>query len=158
MTNIALVGRCGLYCGACGIYRAYKDGGILLEQTAQHFGIKPEVVRCEGCQVLTPQCWGSDCQIVQCLVAKRLDFCNQCEEYAAGGCEKFAELAQRYARRGVDLRANLGMIAAGQVEEWLAEQEERWRCPTCARPVSCYEDECHWCGATLEGLSKGEAK
>lgn len=25
-----------------------------------------------------------------------------------------------------------------------------WRCPTCARSVSCYEDECHWCGASLK--------
>jgi len=66
MTNEDLVGRCGLYCGACSIYRAYKDNGEYLKRIATRFKCSPEKVRCEGCQILTPEFWGNDCKIVQC--------------------------------------------------------------------------------------------
>ena len=149
MPDRALVGRCGLYCGACGIYRAYKDGGVIRERIAGSFNIQSEQVRCDGCQALSPGCWGYDCEIVQCLSTKGFSFCYQCEDYASRRCEKFENLARRYAERGMDLRTNLARIAAGEVEEWLAEQEERWRCPACGQPISCHEDHCHHCGAPL---------
>jgi hypothetical protein len=34
LVNAKLVGRCGLYCGACAIYRAYKDNGEYLAKLA----------------------------------------------------------------------------------------------------------------------------
>ena len=37
MVNRNLVGKCGLYCGACGIYRAYKDGGEYRQRLADFF-------------------------------------------------------------------------------------------------------------------------
>ena len=35
MVNTALAGRCGIYCGACGVYRAYRDGGEYLEHVVE---------------------------------------------------------------------------------------------------------------------------
>ena len=32
---------------------------------------------------------------------------------------------------------------------WLAEQETRWRCPTCGQPVDIYSETCRACGAEL---------
>ncbi|MFQ6089716.1 MAG: hypothetical protein ACE5K0_12565 [Candidatus Methanofastidiosia archaeon] len=34
MSNFNLIGRCGLYCGACGICRAHKDSKKLQEKIA----------------------------------------------------------------------------------------------------------------------------
>jgi hypothetical protein len=48
-----LVGRCGLYCGFCLIYRAGKDSEKLRRAVARRSKCKPEDVRCEGCQ----KCW-----------------------------------------------------------------------------------------------------
>ncbi|NIU39053.1 DUF3795 domain-containing protein, partial [Candidatus Bathyarchaeota archaeon] len=73
-----LIGRCGLYCGACGIYRAYRDGGAYRERLASAFKCPPQKVRCQGCQALTPECWGNDCKIVKCLNVKGLQFCYEC--------------------------------------------------------------------------------
>jgi len=98
-----LVGRCGLYCGACGIYRAYKDDGELLKNILRCFKCPPEKVRCEGCMALTSQCWGNDCGIVQCLKIKGLDFCYECREYESMSCEKFEKLAKSYLSSGVNL-------------------------------------------------------
>lgn len=45
-----LVGRCGHYCGACTIYRAYKDGGELYKKLREKY---PDGdIFCEGCQVI----------------------------------------------------------------------------------------------------------
>jgi len=57
-----LAGRCGIYCGACGIYRAYVDGGEYLEYVSRNWNIPKERVHCNGCQALTPECWGSGCE------------------------------------------------------------------------------------------------
>jgi hypothetical protein len=150
LANRNLVGRCGLYCGACAIYRAYKDNGEYLERLAKHFKCPPEKVRCEGCTALTPECWGYDCKIVQCLRNKGLQFCYQCNEYKNKTCEKFEKLAMPYLEEdGVNLKANLERIRKGEVEEWLRESEEKYRCPVCGKPLStgAMQRKCYHCGA-----------
>lgn len=151
MVDRNLVGRCGLYCGACGIYRAYKDNEEYLERLAKHFKCPPEKVRCEGCMALTPECWGNDCKIVECLRNKGLELCYQCNQYEDGSCEKFGKLAEGYLEDGVDLRANLERIRTGETEEWLRESEEKYKCPVCGKPLSVgsIKRKCYHCGADL---------
>ncbi|MDH7478344.1 MAG: DUF3795 domain-containing protein [Candidatus Bathyarchaeota archaeon] len=153
MVNKNLVGRCGLYCGACAIYRAYKDNnGEYLAKLAQHFKCLSEKVRCEGCMALTPECWGYNCEIVQCLRNRGLEFCYQCSEYESETCEKFENLAKPYLEEdGVDMRANLERIRRGETEEWLIESEEKCKCPICGKPLStgAIKRKCYHCGADL---------
>jgi rubrerythrin len=99
---------------------------------------------------LTPECWGYDCKIVQCLRNKDLQFCYQCSEYENKTCEKFEKLAQPYLEEdGVDVRANLERIRKGEVEEWLRESEEKYRCPVCGKPLStgAMQRKCYHCEA-----------
>ena len=151
MANGNLVGRCGLYCGACGIYRAYKDNGEFLESLAKHFKCPMEKVRCEGCMALTPESWGYKCKIVQCLNNKGLKFCYQCIEYKNETCKKFEQLAEGYLEDGEDVRANLERIRKGEIEEWLCESEEKHKCPSCGKPLPVYgiHGKCYHCGADL---------
>ncbi|MBX5329106.1 MAG: DUF3795 domain-containing protein [Candidatus Bathyarchaeota archaeon] len=151
MINKNLVGRCGLYCGACGIYRAYKDNGEFLKKLAESFKCPPEKVKCEGCMDLTPECWGNGCKIVQCLQSKGLEFCYQCGEYEKGSCGKFGKLSQRYAKIGVDVRANLERIRKGETNEWLSESEKKYRCRSCGKPLPVYgtEGKCYHCGKDI---------
>jgi len=151
MVDRNLVGRCGLYCGACGIYRAYKDNGEHLERLAKHFKCPPEKVRCEGCMALTPECWGNDCKIIECLRNKGLEFCYQCNQYEDGSCEKFGKLAEGYLEDGVNLRANLERVKKGETEEWLHESEEKYKCLICGKPLSVgsIKRKCYHCGADL---------
>ena len=152
MVNRNLVGRCGLYCGACGIYRGYKDGGQYRQRLADFFKCPPEKVRCEGCQVLTSECWGNDCKIVKCLNAKELQFCYECSEFETHTCERFEKFSKDYLTDdGVDLRANLAKIKTGKVDEWLRESEERFRCSHCGKPLptSSFRKKCYHCGKGL---------
>ncbi len=156
MVDRSLVGRCGLYCGACGIYRAYKDNEEYQKRLAERFKCPPEKVKCEGCMALTPNSWGYNCKIVQCLRSKGLEFCYQCSEYENKSCEKFEKLAGPYLEEdGVDLRANLGRIRKGETEEWLRESEEKYKCPSCRKPLSvgAMKTKCYHCGADLSKSS-----
>ena len=83
---------------------------------------------------MTPDCWGYECEIVLCLMGKGLEFCYQCNQYAEGSCERFEKLATGYLEDGVDLRANLERIRRGEIEEWLRESREKYKCPVCGEP------------------------
>ena len=151
MVNRNLVGRCGMFCGACGIYRAYKDDGELLTRLANNFKCSPEKVQCEGCMGLTSDCWGNGCKIVQCLNNKGLQFCYECDEYEKKTCEKYEKLAKDYLESGEDIRASLTRIKAGETEEWLRESEQKYKCPQCGKPLPVYgtKGKCYHCGADL---------
>jgi hypothetical protein len=152
LANRKLLGRCGLYCGACGIYRAYKDGGEYRQRLATAFKCPPEKVRCEGCQVLTPECWGTDCKLVRCLNAKGLQFCHECSDYENHTCEQFEKFSKDYLTEdGVDLRANLSRIKTGDIDAWLKESEEKFRCSYCGKPLptSSFRKKCYHCGQDL---------
>jgi len=129
-----LVGRCGLYCGACTIYRAYEDSGEYRNRVAAYFKCPPEKVRCEGCQALTPECWGNDCEIVKCTTAKGLSFCYQCPQFDDKSCMKFEDLAKRYMEDNVDVRANLSRIKAGQVNGGFVKVKNGSNAPTARSP------------------------
>jgi hypothetical protein len=82
--NRNLIGRCGLYCGSCIIYRAYKDSKQLQRKVAERQNCKPSDIRCEGCQTVlrdgweTDVSWGKNCSIIKCLDSKELHFCFEC--------------------------------------------------------------------------------
>ncbi len=153
MVNKNLVGRCGLYCGACIIYRAYKDSEKLRQTIAEREGCKPKDIRCEGCQTVLVngwdvkgQEWGRNCKIIKCLENRKLRFCYECSVYPK--CEKFWEIAGSCLKHGENLEENLAEIKSGRIEEWLKEKDRKWRCKKCNKPIAMHLTECHWCGAT----------
>ena len=155
MVDKNLIGRCGLYCGICEIYRAYKDSKELQKELAKKHNCNPEKVRCEGCQAIDvygwslEKEWGSNCRILQCLNARELNFCYECTEY--DNCKRFDKFARICAGLGINLRRNLQMIKEGKAEEWLLEQDKKWRCSKCGNPIIFSYDfkNCHWCGNKL---------
>ena len=69
MVDKNIIGRCGLYCGICEIYRAYKDSKELRKELAKKHNCDPEKVMCEGCQAIDvygwslEKEWGKNCKI-----------------------------------------------------------------------------------------------
>ncbi|MCK4445248.1 MAG: DUF3795 domain-containing protein [Thermoplasmata archaeon] len=151
MADLALIGRCGLFCGACGIYRAYRDGGKLLDKVVKSFDCSPQLVRCEGCQDLTEDCWGNECKVVKCLRKNRLEFCHECDDLEK--CKIFSDLSQEYKEIGVDLILNMDRIKRGEAVMWLEKEDKKWRCGSCGKPISYHMEECHQCGAILVGIT-----
>lgn len=153
MVDYALVGRCGIYCGACGAHRAYKDKRAkFFQQVVEAFEFPTEDVRCEGCHALTPKCAGFKCKVVQCLNSRGFEYCFECPAYESQSCKKYDDMAKKCAEYDVDLRANLDRIKSGDTEAWLKECEQKFRCPKCGKslPVFGYKGTlCYHCGADL---------
>ena len=152
LVDAHLVGRCGLFCGACGIYRAYRDGGVYRQRVAEGFKCRTEQVRCEGCQALTQECWGNGCKIVSCLNEKELKFCYECSDFESHSCELFEKFSNRYLTEDdVDLRAKLARIEAGEVDAWLQESKHKFRCPSCQNPLPTpsFRRKCYHCDKEL---------
>jgi len=152
LVNKNLVGRCGLYCGACLIYRAGKDSETLRKAIVEREKCKPEDICCEGCLTVlidgwNSERWGKNCDIVKCLNARKLGFCYECNKYP--NCEKFLEIANSCLKHGENLIENQKRIKNGQIEAWLEEENRKWRCQKCSKPIAMHLSECHWCGAKL---------
>lgn len=149
MVDLGLVGRCGLYCGTCGVYRGYREGGELIEHLSERWKIPKEKFKCEGCSTLTPECWGWGCEIVKCLDVKNYKFCIDCNSFHDRTCERYENISARYMKRGEDIRKSLQEIKDRGAIKWLEEQDKRWRCPSCGKPISVHVEKCYSCGAVL---------
>jgi len=145
-----LLTKCGIYCGACYIYRAFKDGGEFLDTTANEQGVSKEEVKCEGCSGLEENLWRNcrKCSIKPCLEEKGYIACYECPGFE-GSCAKYENLRTFCSKRGEDTKNALNRFKIGDAEEWLKEQDKKWRCPSCGGSISWYEEKCHHCGHTL---------
>ncbi len=145
MPGKELVGRCGLYCGACSIYIAERFSPSMRERIAAGAKCLPEQVRCNGCGALTPECWGNGCKIVICTNERGHGSCHECEEFTSDTCEKFGRISKGYLEEGVDLKDNLRRISSGATDVWLDENRKRFTCPSCGAALTVHNDECPQC-------------
>jgi hypothetical protein len=153
MNKRELVGRCGLYCGACVIYRAERDEQKWRKQLAERWDCPEEKIRCNGCGALTPNCWGRECKFIKCLKEKGYKFCCECPNYESKTCEIFEKFSKRYLEEnGVDLRKNLAMITAGKVDEWLTTSEKLFTCTFCGKHTAIGATKCHHCQRDIKIL------
>jgi len=150
MAKMDIVGRCGIYCGACPIYRGTRG-----DREAQAFArdvwkTPPNRMTCDGCHNLGPESHGVDCPRRRCMDSKGYEYCSECPEYAAGGCEKFESMDRYFVKKGESLRENIKRITSGDADAWLAEQGAKWSCHSCGAPTFWEERNCPRCGKPLK--------
>ncbi len=93
----ALIAPCGLYCGACPLYRARTDEGLRSKiASAMNISVA-KVFLCAGCKPLKgaiPGAGGTPtCETYACAVdGKKVEFCYQCADFP---CLKLAPCADR---------------------------------------------------------------
>jgi len=145
VTDTTLAGACGLYCGACPIYRMYKDRNTeRLEQAAREvFHCQPDDIRCDGCRGPLDHHWSPECRFLACTRERGITFCHECADLPCDDLSAFSA-----DHHDIPL-SNLRRLAEIGVEAWLVEQEARWRCPACGKPVDIYSKACRACGAEL---------
>jgi hypothetical protein len=157
MVDVSLIGRCGLYCGYCSIFRSFKDSKSLQEKIAALYNCNIEDVRCDGCQTVDGYSWcqekkyGGNCPIVKCLDLRNIVYCFECNEYLV--CSRFNEFAEENLEKiGVDIEESLKTLKENGPEEWLTAQDKRWRCKKCGNSIIVSEliDKCHWCSEKID--------
>jgi hypothetical protein len=61
-------------------------------------------------------------------------------------CEKLAHLDKRYRLRyGMSMVENLKELKAKGMDEFLKNQQEKYRCPKCGGVVSVHDGKCYSC-------------
>jgi len=156
MSNAQLIGVCGIYCGACLLYRAYKDCDQALTDYLTNVGIPKEAIRCEGCtsELISPTC--VNCNIRDCAKQKGMAYCYECKELP---CKRLTELSIERAKKDnlphlalcID---NLDTLRQIGTEEWLRKQDKRWACSSCGKKHNWYTEKCSNCGAMFDNAVK----
>jgi hypothetical protein len=135
---------CGLYCGACELLNAFKDGRQ--EEQAKMWNMNPEDLKCYGCKSGDPASWCKDCEIKECAISKNHEFCFECDQYP---CKLLKELqSDKVVHHASILRALERIKNIGR-EKWLSEQAKRWSCPECGTPSTWYRKKCENCSSEL---------
>jgi len=159
--NRELMAPCGLYCGACGIYIANRDGNEKFRAVMGNlYGTKPEETVCLGCMQPDPprQLYGycTGCTIRQCVRAKGFYSCHQCGDWPCVMIEKFpVATGLRVMKRAIPLwRSKVAELGdeEGSVE-WARAECERYHCPSCGYPLFRGAQRCRECKtAVADGL------
>lgn len=144
----ALLGACGLYCGACYHYRASLPEGQHLLAEVERRGRDPEGFTCKGCRsdalYVHPGC--AECGIRACADEGEIEHCGLCAEFPCERIEAFQSDGRVHHR---DILRQLDELTARGVDQWLVEQSRRWRCE-CGLGFSWYEENCNICGRPLQ--------
>ncbi|MBN2146551.1 MAG: DUF3795 domain-containing protein [Anaerolineales bacterium] len=87
--------RCGYRCDLCLAYRPNvalnpANQEKLSDGWFKYFGFRldPSAILCDGCMAENPELIDAACPVRPCVIARGLENCARCEEYA---CEKLRE-------------------------------------------------------------------
>ncbi|MFC1924846.1 DUF3795 domain-containing protein [Chloroflexota bacterium] len=173
-----LAASCGLYCGACLLYRANKRGDSeLLEQVKEQFiQVFSNIENLQQPPGMHPPSKGSDYSYMQrevqegsinlccegCLSDLVSSHCRNCgfrecaQERGFTNCSQCpdmpCQLLVDFSNDGTPHHGNVLISLERQkkigIDAWLAEQEKSWRCIQCESPLAWYDTECPDCQAT----------
>jgi len=148
--NEPLAAVCGLYCGACALYRARRDDNpqrlrAILQASTERRNAPEDEIQCDGCLgggSLTPYC--RNCKMRLCAEGKPgVTRCSDCSDFP---CNMITDFNNDGMRHHAEALENLRHMQETGPEKWIIEQEERWRCPECRAQVHWYERTCYSCG------------
>jgi len=127
-----------MYCGTCRHYLA-RELGLLKERNLKH--------GCKGCRNQDKNCAWVKKGCSQ-LRKKQIDFCFECKDYP---CENLLKLHKRHLEDdNLSFLDNLSRIKEIGAEQWLCEQEVKWKCPECGGHLCVIDKECYDCGYKME--------
>lgn len=150
--NAALIGGCGIYCGACDHYLAHQaDGKHLLNRdgvTSHKLLEHP----CEGCKSedIDRICvYCRNCIIRLCTIEKKTITCAQCKQFP---CEKILDFKSNVMEHKKEAYRELETAPCVSVADWYNHLSNRWACKECKKPHAYYETICANCGKDLACL------
>jgi len=151
--NKALMAPCGLYCGACGIYIATRDGNEKFRTVLGNlYGTPPEETRCYGCMQAEPHkqlySFCKDCQMRECVKSKGYYSCHQCDDWPCNLVENFGLATGRQVmKRAISIwREKVAELGDEKGSEaWAKSECERYHCPDCGNPLFRGAQTCRAC-------------
>lgn len=148
MTDVKkeLLAPCGLYCGVCRIYQAYRDNDLQFKKeiltTLNDYGVRSiDDIVCTGClseDVVFQFC--QKCPIKECIKYKKIEGCYQCENFPCEIINKWSDpLDKKVMFRSIPTWQKLG------TKKWVEEEEKRYQCPQCGYKLFHGAENCRNC-------------
>jgi hypothetical protein len=130
-----LIAPCGMNCGICVSFFGYTMEG------------KKRKHACITCRSRV-----SRCAFVQqhCgkLATKQIKYCFECTDFP---CANLRALDNRYRNKyGMSMIENLNYIKANGIKQFLKNEQERWKCPSCGGIICVHNGKCYTCNQTRE--------
>lgn len=128
-----LVAPCGMNCAICKGYIAYTHGVPR---------VRGKISYCAGCRSRAKNCYiKRNCKK---LSKHEIQSCSECGEMP---CKNLAHLDSRYREcYCMSMVENLKMLKAKGMDEFLASQRDKHRCPSCGDVVCVHNGKCYSCG------------
>jgi hypothetical protein len=123
-----MIAPCGINCGTCKAYLRERNSccGCLVESG-------PKVNHCIICKI-------KNCEQHKMTGSK---YCYDCEDFP---CQLIRHIDKRYRTRyNTNLIQNLLSIKEIGIDKYLAEESEKWTCPTCGSVLSVHLSYCLKC-------------
>jgi len=165
--NKDLMAPCGLFCGACGVYIATRDGNEKLKNImAITYGATPDETVCLGCMQpdTSKKLFGfcAECSLRDCAKSKSYYSCHQCDEFPCEKIESFPFGPGRRIMKDAIPKWRTKVAEYGDEKgsiEWARQECERYRC-TCGEPHLRGQVTCNACRKTLtkDGWITSEGK
>ncbi len=131
---------CGLYCGACcSMIIHEKQAG---EESALQMETPQGEQPCAGCDAPYQQ----NCEFIVCNKNHGTESCAFCPEYP---CERIIAFSHEEWEHHEVVLNNLNRIKEVGIEQWLQEQKEYWKCPSCGFRTQWYQKQCPHCNAEI---------
>lgn len=148
-----LIGICGLYCGTCPSYLAWKTNDIeVLHRRAEEYGYTVEQLCCEGClsDNLMPLCEECPHGFRACAEEHGVTWCFECSAFPCARLESFKDV---HVVGGISHHEHvveeLEYMRQHGTEAWLEKIERENRCPGCGTMLYWYLRRCLTCGANV---------
>ncbi len=128
-----LIAPCGMNCGLCiGHLRDKRPCGGCFRKDDPN---KPKVCR--------------SCQIVNCELLSETSsgYCYDCREYP---CDRLKKLDKRYRTNyQMSMIENLDFIKIYGIENFIRNEEEKWKCSVCGSGLCVHRDFCLKCSTPV---------
>ena len=123
-----LIAPCGMNCRLCMAYQRIKK-------------------HCPGCRgddavksVSCLRCIIKNCSVVQ---SNQSGFCYECDKFP---CLRLRQLDKRYRTKyRMSMLENLELIKANGLDQFLEQQDDRWKCPNCGGLLCVHRLPCPVC-------------
>jgi len=128
MNKVGLIAPCGMNCGICLGFLRERNPCSACRDTE---GYKPN--QCKSCIII-------NCDKLKKTVS---GFCYECEDIP---CKRLKQLDKRYRTKyNMSMLENLEYIRVNGLENFVKNEEERWKCDQCGGLICVHRGFCLSC-------------
>ena len=130
-----LIAPCGMNCRICLAYFGYTISG------------KKRKMKCIGCKPKDKSCAHLK-KFCKKLLKNEIEYCYECSDFP---CKPLQKLDNNYRERyAMSMIENLEYIRDNGMDDFLKQQEKKYKCPECGEVICVHNGICYSCDTIIE--------